>query len=270
VHRFGACWVVATLILVGACDFRKAKAQEVVVQQRLPDLDGDGKPEWLDVMRGEGDQWVSRMRASKSGKGHAGLAFELKGEPHVSQQGEHFELLNGEQAWGLRVLLPRQTPRGIPDLILLNRTHARRMSYLERGFLKLESHHLIPGVAAGIVMIGDSRHWLESLKASDLVDGQWILPLVPALGYQLRFDKADRIERITVDSAAFKLGDDLSVGAALAKVEARYPGQRTAEGWESARYGLITAIDAGDRITALSIKRPWFSRQNRVLHKKQP
>lgn len=236
----------------------------------LPDLDEDGKAERLQLLPAGADHFDLQLISSAAAKKHEVFRLAAKGPLHfLPWQGAR--ATHGNSAYELRdeggrrallVRLFKQETTPTPDLIMSTASQAKRFLFIERGFLKLDAHEVIPGFSVGLLMLGDSAALLDALGETPAADGTWRLPLTPPLDYTIQSDAKKRLTRLTYHSELLAMKDGMRVGVPFAQMAAHFPGRRKASHWLSPRYGIIGHLGQDDRIQSISIARPWKDETN--------
>lgn len=255
---------VAGLAAVGVfgCLFLPKKAPPAVenmalAELALPDMDTDGKPERLRIMPSGDGMLMVLLDATRGLKSHEVMKVPGRGPLHFDALPGLWRLAPESGPALAEVKLFQQEKVLTPELVVTSANQGKRYLFIERGFMKLDAHEIIPGFSVGLLMVGDPAQLLARLGRPPELDGSWQLPLEQPLGYTLQFDKDHRITRMTVSSDRFAIRDSLKVGAPVAQMASRFPGKQEASRYVAPRYGLIGHLTDENRIEAMSITRPW-------------
>jgi hypothetical protein len=252
--RFGLTAVGIGLAVVG-CLFPNFGDDQDGPTLTLPDLDEDGRAEQLVVQQSRRHGTLLRLLSTNKG-GHDHLVMPLSAAPEGEFQGTSpwwLETERGEKLLEVRLVKGAHGP----ELLMVAGEKAKRYMFLEKGFLKLDAHELIPGFSAGILMLGDSRETLESLNGPVAADGTWQVPIATPMAMHVVFDSKGYLTRVTTQSPRLQIQQGLGVGSPIGALAARYPGSWQGENWASPRYGLRVQRDDTGRVMGLSVSRPW-------------
>lgn len=231
-----------------------------LVSQQLPDLDEDGKPEFLHVVRDRSRGPVLRLSATNGG-GHdhdvvgVGPVQALRFEPVAREL--RWRVMDEPDRQVAEIRLVQQAGRTVPDLIAFTAERAKRFVFVDRGFLKLDSFEIIPGFSAGLVMLGDRQDFLETLGSKIGADGLWTLPLADPLSLKVLIGADRRVERLTTDSSRLLARGALGVGNPVGALAKRWPGERRGDAWLSPRYGVVAHLNDDGRVAGVTVTRPW-------------
>lgn len=221
----------------------------------LPDLDEDGQAERLVVTHSRRHGTLLRLHSTNKG-GHDHLMLPLPVAPEGEFRGNSPWWLDSDR--GERVLDVRLIKGAHrPELLVVAGEQAKRYIFIEKGFLKLDAHEVIPGFSAGILMLGDSRETLESINGPVSLDGTWQVPIATPITMHIVLDPKGYLTRVTTQSPRMQIANTWGVGSPLGALAARYPGTWQGENWASPRYGLRIKRDETGRVLGLSVSRPW-------------
>lgn len=223
----------------------------------LPDMDTDGQPERLRVMPSSGGLLMVQLDATRGLKSHEVMKLEGRGPVQFVASPGLWSLKNEAGQVVAEIKLYQSEAVLAPELFVTSGNQGKRYLFVERGFMKLDAHEIIPGFSVGLLMLGDRAQVLARMGRPPELDGSWALPLASPLDYKLQLDKNHRITRMTVSSDRFAIRQSVKIGAPVTLLASRFPGQQLGDRYEAARYGLIGHLTAGDTIEALSVTRPW-------------
>lgn len=221
----------------------------------LPDMDGDGKAEELRVQLSQRHGPMLRLLSTHKG-GHDHLVLPLPAAPDGEFQGESPWWLTSDRQERLLEVRLVQGASGV-ELLAIAGEQAKRYIFVEKGFLKLDAHEIIPGFSAGLLMLGDARSTLESINGAIAQDGTWEVPIATPIKMHVVFNAEGHLTRVTTQSPRVQIQNTWGVGSPLSALAARYPGVWQGENWASPRYGLRIQRDETGRVLGLSVSRPW-------------
>lgn len=238
----------------------------------LPDLDHDGKPEALAVLPAGQGQFVARLHStngpadSLAAHQHELFAFPAVGPlvfKAVAPVGDgpgvpaHWTMTDasGWKALDVRLYNPGGAD-ALPELVVVGGGRGRRFLFIERGFMKLDAHEIVPGFSVGLVMLGDPESLIETIGPKPKPDGTWAIDGLATMPMVVGFEKG-RVSRVTSSSSRLHIKNGPAIGEPAKVFSDRYPGESKARSWSSARYGLIGHLDEKGNLAALSVARPW-------------
>lgn len=227
----------------------------------LADCDQDGKGERLLARPVAGTKaapgGVLVVLMSSRGHEHPILQVSGSGKWRFSGNSGAVALADGTGTVRLRARVVSHAEEGMaPDLFVTGRTRAKRFHWIEKGYLKLDAHEIIPGVSAGVVLVGDAKETLDA-GLTPAGGGTYVLALIDPLRFAVRFDARGRAARIEVDNTRMRTAQGVGPGSAFRELSERVPGERHGERFVASRYGLEATLGPEDeRISALTIFRP--------------
>lgn len=253
-------------VLVGCMFMPKAPsgagASAELATLQLPDLDQDSQPDTLKVVT-HGESQLTLQLISTGTVTHDVMTIDGRGplrfEPEV--EGQRWRLLtsDGTPLASLRLYKNERNDKAlVPELIVTSGDLGKRYLFVERGFLKLDAHEVIPGFSVGMVMIGDAGSVLEAVGTARQADGTWVMPLATPISFNVALEDG-RIKSLTYTSPAMKIKEQMTVGTPASKLDSFFPGRmQGAEQWVAPRYGITSKLDApGGKVEAITISRPW-------------
>lgn len=226
----------------------------------LPDLDGDAKPETLRVEPGRGGRSQLTLVATRGRFSHPVMRIATPDETACfEKQLGGWRLTDAMHEEALTVV-PLANDKGAPpDLVMAGGGQGRRYRWLDRGFLKLESHQVIPGFSVGLLLIGDPARVLTALGSGLSSQGTWKSRYPGLAPMQVALDAKQRIHAITYRQRGLKTQSGLATGAPLTEVMVQFPGNKQGPFWVSPQYGLTAKLSKRDRLQAVTIARPWHA-----------
>ena len=261
-RRFWLLSGLAATGVLGCMFFPKGGTPEptttVLAQLALPDLDEDGKAEQLAVRTTNvpGAQAI-QLDATVNPRAHDMVTSMAKAPLRFEKQGDRWLLLDADDAPVARVQLHQVSGAKTPNLLVFAGNQAKRFVFIDRGFLKLDAHEMIPGFSVGLVMLGDRAAFLEALGGAPAPDGRWQVPLAEPMTLKVQLNQDQRVVGITYDAEALNSRHGLKVGLPVAKLDGVLPGKVQADHWSAPRYGVIGHIGDDRRIDAITVRAPW-------------
>lgn len=256
---------LGVLGLLGYMGIGVAGGEGAVAELMVADLDEDQVPDRLWLAPKEAGGLELRLDSTGGQHTHGVMSFPIDGEvsfapasPGARSGGEGSWALQDAEGRRLATISVGRTVSTLPrDLVVLAGNEGKRYHWIDRGFLKLDAHTVIPGFSVGLLMIGDPAAAMGLIGEAPSGDGLWRTPLNKPLEFRVWLSEG-RIKRVRYDSSRMHaMGGHLRLGMPVSALEATYEGQREGNRYISARYGLIAELDASRRSSAFTIARPW-------------
>ncbi|HEY9721650.1 MAG TPA: hypothetical protein V6D47_06530 [Oscillatoriaceae cyanobacterium] len=245
------------LIALAALTAIPRHAPTTRISLNVPDLDGDHHAETLTVVQKGADPAHVSLYATRGKFTHAMLDTSAQGPFTAHQDAHGFVVKDAHGAPALRGVYYRPPGKQmLPQLIVFGHDQARRYVWVQRGFLKLDAHTVIPGYSVGLLMLGDDQRLLNLIGTRAPGD-RFQIALEGSGHLRLQFDKHGMIKSMHYADGSYVSTVGVRTGMTLTDVKSHYPGSRVKSDWVSPLYGLMGQIGRGDNVVSFTITNPW-------------